>query len=223
MIPGRNATMDAAPSTAAPVPDETIRNGNHLLRQQDTSTGRVRKSTLQLHFPASPYPPGRGSRVATVAPFFAWRRRDMGSRNLKVYPVPETFLDGNFKPSKQFRQIQMIKSSQRIELVLPGNSFLFSMSANRLMCIIKLGHHEPPRAHSSQSRRHGMSAQVAHGPGAVAIRAAWVPPCGRVLSARQPTPELPFYEYIDTVLFSPALNSLTLISFSTDLIARLAA
>jgi hypothetical protein len=53
----------------------------------------------------------------------------MGSRNLKVYPVPETFLDGNFNPSKQLQQIQMIKSSQRIELVLAGNSFLFSMSA----------------------------------------------------------------------------------------------
>jgi len=75
MIPERNATMDAAPSTAAPVPHETTRSGNHLLRQQDTSAGRVRTSTPQLQFPASPYPPAPGSRDAGVAPFFCLSAR----------------------------------------------------------------------------------------------------------------------------------------------------
>jgi len=51
----------------------------------------------------------------------ARRRRHVGSRNLKIASVTETFLDGNFKPLKEFHRIQMIERSQRIELVQAGH------------------------------------------------------------------------------------------------------
>jgi hypothetical protein len=41
----------------------------------------------------------------------------MRSRNLKIDSVPEAFIDGNFKPSKQLHRIQMIKCRQRVEFM----------------------------------------------------------------------------------------------------------
>jgi hypothetical protein len=43
------------------------------------------------------------------------------SRDLKIASVYETFLDGNFKPRKEFQRIQVIKRGQRIELVQAGH------------------------------------------------------------------------------------------------------
>jgi hypothetical protein len=39
------------------------------------------------------------------------------SRNLKIASVQEAFLDGNFKPLKEFQWIQVIKRGKSIELV----------------------------------------------------------------------------------------------------------
>src|ERR1700746_825960 len=119
----------------------------------------------------------------------AWRGRDMSSRDLKIDSVPKTFLDGNFKPSKQLQRIQMIKCRQRVELVQAGNdisifnvgqpadvdyevgvathrSEFIARSLNVTVCQPK----SLTDLAQSQSGQHGS-------------------PCGRVLSAGQRTPE----------------------------------
>jgi hypothetical protein len=80
--------MHAAPSAAIPVSDETLRSSNHLLRQQDTSAGRVRKPTLQLQFPASRRPPTPGFRDAAAASI---RQSDMAVTVLRSFSLESAF------------------------------------------------------------------------------------------------------------------------------------
>jgi len=117
----------------------------------------------------------------------------MRSRNLKIDSVPEAFLNRNFKPSKQLQRIQMIKRRKRVELVQARHNisvFNVGQSAD-VHYEIGAATHRSEFIARSLNITVCMSAQVAHGLGAVAIRAAWDPPA-RGFDCSQRTPELPF-------------------------------
>ena len=203
--------MDAPPRTVAQVPDETARTDNHLLRPI-TSTRYIGRSCSQVHSSTSisrisvststRFPGTREWRHSSVCQpdiSVTMLRSFSLERSFEVPPTvpsslqenpPETFLNRNFKPSKQLQRIQMIKRRQRAELVQARHNisvFNVRRSADVHDEIGAATHRSEFIARSITVRQR----QVAHGLGAIAIRAAWDPPAGG-FDCSQRTPEVPF-------------------------------